>query len=162
RDDVPIPPGTDPRLVGAAVRDLALAGLIRSAGRRRSRRPEAHGGQVDVWAVTDRAAALAWLAAHPDTTDPEPDAPAPGSSPRPPPLFLLHPHPGHQTCPEKTSYHQTATTPAAPATPANRTAPAAPTSTPPSWRRMRPRRRPGATPSTRRSWGCLRTSPGKP
>jgi hypothetical protein len=78
RAAVPIPPGTDPRLVGAAVRDLALAGVIHSVGRRRSHRPEAHGRQVDLWAVADPAAAREWLRGHLEITNPEPDAPPAG------------------------------------------------------------------------------------
>jgi hypothetical protein len=71
---VPLPEGIDPRLVGAAVRALAEPGLIRSVGRRRSTRSEAHARQLDVWAITDPAAAMTWLACHPDIPDaPESD-----------------------------------------------------------------------------------------
>jgi hypothetical protein len=73
RDQVPIPLGTDPRLVGAAVREQALAELIRQNGRRRSRRPVAHGRDLPVWAIIDRAVALDWLREHADIADPEPD-----------------------------------------------------------------------------------------
>lgn len=73
RDLVPLPPGIDPRLVGAAVRGLAELDLIRSVGRRRSTRPQAHARQLDVWAVSDRDAALAWLTCHPEMPDPEHD-----------------------------------------------------------------------------------------
>jgi hypothetical protein len=69
---VPIPDGTDPRLVGAAVRALAELRLIHRVGLSRSMRPEAHGRDLPLWAVSDRAAALAWLAAHPDLPDPAP------------------------------------------------------------------------------------------
>jgi hypothetical protein len=79
RDVVPIPLGTDPRLVGAAIRDLALAGLIRQAGRRRSRRPVAHGRDLPVWAIADRAAALDWLRGHPESPDADSGAPPTGS-----------------------------------------------------------------------------------
>jgi hypothetical protein len=71
---VAIPPGIDPRLVGAALRQLAELGLIRRAGLARSTRPEAHSRDLAVWEVADRAAALDWLAAHPDIPDPEPPA----------------------------------------------------------------------------------------
>ncbi len=67
---VPIPAGTDPRLVGAAVRALAELDLIHRAGLSRSTRPEAHRRDLPVWAVSDRAAALAWLATHPELPDP--------------------------------------------------------------------------------------------
>jgi hypothetical protein len=72
---VPIPPRIDPRLVGAAVRQLAELGLLRRAGLGRSERPEAHRRDLAVWEVADRDAAVAWLAAHPDLPDPEPPAP---------------------------------------------------------------------------------------
>jgi hypothetical protein len=54
---------------------LVERGIIASAGYRRSERPEAHGRPLTVWQLADRAAALAWLAAQPDCTDPEPAAP---------------------------------------------------------------------------------------
>jgi hypothetical protein len=66
---VPIPQGTDPRLVGAAVRQLAEEGLIRRVGLSRSARPEAHGRDLPLWAITDRSNALGWLAAHPALPD---------------------------------------------------------------------------------------------
>jgi hypothetical protein len=69
RELVPVPAGIDPRLVGAAVRALALDNLIFSTGRERSQRPEAHRRWLDVWALYDRDAALAWMTAHPDLPD---------------------------------------------------------------------------------------------
>jgi len=64
---VPIPAGIDPRTVGAAVRALSAdCGLICSTGRQRSRRPEAHARNLDVWAIRDRAAAERWLIEHPE------------------------------------------------------------------------------------------------
>ena len=64
---VPIPAGIDPRVVGAAVRaQSADDGLIFSTGRQRSRRPEAHARNLDVWAIRDRAAAERWLIEHPE------------------------------------------------------------------------------------------------
>jgi hypothetical protein len=62
---VPIPPGIRPVVVGAAIRDLALAGIIRRIGYRPSARPEAHARPLAVWHLTTIAAAHAWLAAHP-------------------------------------------------------------------------------------------------
>jgi hypothetical protein len=73
---VPLPPGTDPRLVGAAVRGLAELRLIRRAGLSRSTRPEAHGRDLPLWEIADRATALAWLAANPEMPTP-PDAERP-------------------------------------------------------------------------------------
>jgi hypothetical protein len=63
---IPIPTGTDPRIVGSVVRGLAEHRLIHSIGRRKSRRPEAHARKVDLWAVIDSAKAMAWLMTHPD------------------------------------------------------------------------------------------------
>jgi hypothetical protein len=63
---VPIPPGTDPRVVGSAVRALAELRLIHSIGRRKSRRPEAHARKLDLWAIRDDAAARQWLLIHPE------------------------------------------------------------------------------------------------
>lgn len=69
---VPIPDGIDPRVVGAAVRALSTDGnLTVAVGREKSRRPQAHARGLDVWAVKDTTAALAWLAAHPELPDPE-------------------------------------------------------------------------------------------
>jgi hypothetical protein len=69
---VPLPPGTDPRLVGAAVRQLAVLRLISRAGLSRSVRREAHARDLPLWEIVDRDAALAWLSTHPEL--PEPDA----------------------------------------------------------------------------------------
>jgi hypothetical protein len=69
RAAVPIPKGTDPRLVGAAVRRLAELGLIYRAGLSRTVRPVAHGRDLPLWALADRDAALAWLTDHPELPD---------------------------------------------------------------------------------------------
>jgi hypothetical protein len=53
-----------------AARQLAGLLLIHRAGLSRSVRPQVHGRDLPLWAVTDRAAAVAWLAAHPDLEDP--------------------------------------------------------------------------------------------
>lgn len=71
RDLVAIPPDVDPRVVGSAVRELAELVLIRSIGRRKSRRPAAHARKIDLWTITDPDAARAWLLLHPDL-DPRP------------------------------------------------------------------------------------------
>jgi len=79
RELVPVPPGTDPRVVGAAVRTLSAdLKLIRSAGREPSRRPQAHARTLDVWAVIDPPATEAWLLSHPEipSTEPAADDPA--------------------------------------------------------------------------------------
>jgi hypothetical protein len=71
RAAVLIPAGTDPRLVGTAVRALAELGLIPRAGLSRSVRPEAHGRDLPLWAVADKDAALLWLSTNPELPDPD-------------------------------------------------------------------------------------------
>jgi hypothetical protein len=83
RAAVPIPEGIDPRLVGAAVRQLAELGLIYRAGLARSVRPEAHGRDLPLWAIADRAGAFAWLRGNPEL--PEPDGPQARGEPAGPP-----------------------------------------------------------------------------
>jgi hypothetical protein len=87
------PEGIDPRRRGSVPRSLALAGIIRDAGRTaKSSRPEAHAWMLTVWELADRAAALAWLAHNPELPDPEPDedagqpCPEPPTTPTPAPL----------------------------------------------------------------------------
>jgi hypothetical protein len=75
RATVPIPTGTDPRLVGSAVRHLAELELIYRSGLSRSVRPEAHGRDLPLWAITDREGAVAWLNINPELPD---LIPAPG------------------------------------------------------------------------------------
>lgn len=75
RDAVPLPPGIGPRCYGAVPLPLADAGIIAHAGYTPTRRPEAHARPVAIWTLADRAAALAWLAAHSPLPDPEPTAP---------------------------------------------------------------------------------------
>jgi len=75
---------------------LARDGIIRRAGYTTSRRPTRHASVIAVWELADRAAALAWLARHPDLPDPpEPDddgapSPPPAGSPSPTPLAVAH------------------------------------------------------------------------
>ena len=62
---VPIPAGISPKVVGAAFRELADAGILSNTGTyRRSCRPAAHARPNPVWALADAAGASAWLAAH--------------------------------------------------------------------------------------------------
>jgi molybdopterin biosynthesis enzyme len=65
RSVVPIPPGIRPVVVGVALRDAADAGILRRIGYRPSTRPVAHARPLTVWRLTDPAAAVAWLDAHP-------------------------------------------------------------------------------------------------
>lgn len=62
---VPIPANISPKVVGAAFRELADAGILRRAGFRASTRPIAHARPLSVWRLADAAGAAAWLAAHP-------------------------------------------------------------------------------------------------
>jgi len=64
---VAIPPGVRPVVVGAAVRYLAEAGIIRRIGYRPSTRAAAHARPLAVWTLADAGAARDWLAAHPTT-----------------------------------------------------------------------------------------------
>lgn len=63
------PPDLDRRLVGAVPATLAKAGVAALAGYVRSTRPERHASVLAVWRLADRAAAVAWLADHPDLPD---------------------------------------------------------------------------------------------
>lgn len=65
RAAVTIPPGIRPVVVGAAVRMLAVAGILVHAGYRKSLRPVAHRRPLAVWRLADAARAAAWLADHP-------------------------------------------------------------------------------------------------
>jgi hypothetical protein len=76
RAAVELPPGIGPRSFGAVPASLVEAGVIRATGYQRTARPTAHARPNTVWALADRAAALAWLAAHPLLSGPEPAAPA--------------------------------------------------------------------------------------
>jgi hypothetical protein len=63
---VPIPDEIARRMGDAAVRQLTGLDLIERAGLSRSVGPEAHGRDLPLCTITDRAGARAWLAAHPD------------------------------------------------------------------------------------------------
>lgn len=65
RAAVDIPPGVNPKVVGAAVRALAGADIIRKAGTKNSTRKEAHARPNAVWKLADRVKATAWLAVNP-------------------------------------------------------------------------------------------------
>jgi hypothetical protein len=69
---VPVPDGINPKAFGPVPGELAEAGIIAAHGYAKSTRPEAHARPVQVWRLADRAAALHWLAMHPDLPEPEP------------------------------------------------------------------------------------------
>src|SRR5262245_30239321 len=71
RAAVELPLDIDPRCMGAVPGELADAGIIAPGGYVRTARPVGHARPVLRWQLADRAAALAWLAAHPDMADPE-------------------------------------------------------------------------------------------
>jgi hypothetical protein len=73
RTAVELPPEIAPVALGCVPAPLARAGIIERAGFVESRRPDAHARPVSIWRLIDRAAALAWLAFHPDRPDPAPD-----------------------------------------------------------------------------------------
>jgi hypothetical protein len=66
---VQLPADIDPRCLGTVPVALARADIIRAAGYVRSTRPAAHARPVLRWQLADRAAALAWLATHPELPD---------------------------------------------------------------------------------------------
>jgi len=72
RDRLDLPRGIDPKVCGTIPGALAHLGLIERIGYQPSARPEAHARPVSVWQLSNRQAALRWLAEHP-----EPDAPEP-------------------------------------------------------------------------------------
>ena len=78
RDRVKVPPGIDPRCLGAVPGPLARAGAIRSAGYAKSTRPETHARVLVAWRLADRAAAMRWLRDHPA---PAADSPTPIDAP---------------------------------------------------------------------------------
>ncbi|MCK4340916.1 MAG: hypothetical protein KAY37_04255 [Phycisphaerae bacterium] len=70
RRAVALPDDVDPVCLGVVPGPLARAGIIESDGFAKSTRPESHARPVQVWRLADRAAAVAWLATHPDRSDP--------------------------------------------------------------------------------------------
>lgn len=69
RRAVALPDGIDPVCLGVVPGELARAGIIERVGFHTTARPEAHARPVSIWRAADRAAAMAWLAAHPDRPD---------------------------------------------------------------------------------------------
>jgi hypothetical protein len=88
RRAVELPPEVNPVCLGIVPGPLAAAGIIEADGFTKSTRPVSHARPVQVWRLADRAAALAWLTAHPDRPDPEPES-EPEPAPRTERLFLF-------------------------------------------------------------------------
>ena len=74
RAAVELPDGIDPKAFGAVPGELATAGIIVAAGFTRSTRTEAHARPLQIWRLVDHAAAVHWLAYHPDLPDVEPQS----------------------------------------------------------------------------------------
>jgi len=70
---VPVPDGINPKALGPVPGGLAEAGIIVAHGYAKSTRPEAHARPVQVWRLADRAAAIHWLAMHPELPEPTPE-----------------------------------------------------------------------------------------
>ncbi len=66
---VALPPTIGPKVFGAVPLPLARAGIIRADGFSKTCRPVGHARPVTLWALADRAAAVQWLADHPDLED---------------------------------------------------------------------------------------------
>jgi hypothetical protein len=71
RNSLNLPPGIDPVCLGAVPSALARAGITCRDGFVPTCRPMAHARPLSVWRLADRAAALHWLADHPDLPDPD-------------------------------------------------------------------------------------------
>lgn len=65
RRAVPLPPGIDPKVMGAVPGALARTGIIRFVDCVKTDRSIAHARKVSIWTIADDAKAQAWLAAHP-------------------------------------------------------------------------------------------------
>ena len=70
RAAVALPNDIDPTLIGAAMRALAVGGLIRGDGYAQTARPVAHARPVTVWRLVDADAARQWLVDHPEMPAP--------------------------------------------------------------------------------------------
>jgi hypothetical protein len=77
RDALDLPEGIDPVCLGAVPIALARAGIVRRVGYVPTCRPDAHARPVSLWALADRAAAVRWLADHPDRPDDDADQDGP-------------------------------------------------------------------------------------
>ena len=68
---VPCPEGVDPKAFGTMPGELAHARIIEADGFVKTTRPQGHARPVTRWRLKDRAAALTWLAEHPDLPEPQ-------------------------------------------------------------------------------------------
>lgn len=74
RAAVELPPGIDPKCLGAVPGALVRAGIIIRDGYVPTARADAHARPVSVWRLIDRAAAEQWLIDHPEIPEPPPPA----------------------------------------------------------------------------------------
>ena len=84
RERLTLTPDIDPTLIGPAVRQLRLAGVIRRIGRDvESCRPVAHARPLPIWTTTSGDAGPQFLTDHPAPIDPPPTMtpPVPESAP---------------------------------------------------------------------------------
>lgn len=72
RAAVELPPGIDPKCLGAVPGALVRAGIIIRDGYMPTARAAAHARPVSVWRLKDRAAAEQWLVDHPEIPEPPP------------------------------------------------------------------------------------------
>ena len=86
----PTDPSIDPRWLGTVPGPLAIARIIRAVNYTKSARPIRHASIIAVLELSDRAAALAWLARNPDLPEPEDDAGAPCPATPEPPSQCCH------------------------------------------------------------------------
>jgi hypothetical protein len=73
RAAVDLPADMDPRCLGTVPGRLGYDRIIRPDGRLKTTRAAAHARWLERWALADRAAAVRWLADHPDLPDPGDD-----------------------------------------------------------------------------------------
>ena len=73
RAAVDLPADMDPRCLGTVPGRLGYDKIIRPDGRTKTTRAAAHARWLERWALIDRAAAVRWLADHPDVPDPAAD-----------------------------------------------------------------------------------------
>jgi hypothetical protein len=81
----PTDPEIDPRWRGTVPGPFARDGIIERISYTKSARPIRHASVITVWELADRAAALVWLARHPEWPEPNDEEGVPClASPKPP------------------------------------------------------------------------------
>lgn len=67
------PPSVKWLFLGSVFKNLVEHNVCRVVGHVRSAEPRNHGRHLPLWALADRAAAVAWLEAHPPVSEPPAD-----------------------------------------------------------------------------------------